>query len=205
MPLKIAVVHDVLVTFAGAERALEQIFQIYPEADLYSLIDFLPQEERKFILNKEVRTSFVQKLPFASKKYRSYLPFMPLAVEQFDISQYDVVISSSHAVAKGVMANTRQLHLCYCYTPFRYAWDLYHPYLKGKRLTRGLKGRIVQLILHYLRIWDGTTAQRVNFFIAISKHTAKRIKKTYGRDATVIYPPVDVDKFEVIQKKKIFM
>ena len=204
MPLKIAVVHDVLVTFAGAERALEQILRLYPEADLYSLIDFLPQEARSFILNKAVRTSFIQRLPRVRKKYQTYLPFMPLAVEQFNLSEYDVVISSSHAVAKGVLTNTGQLHLCYCYTPFRYAWDLYHSYLKREGLTSGLKGRIAQLILHYLRMWDVSTAQRVNFFMAISHYTAKRIKKAYGRESTVIYPPVDIAKFEVYKEKEDF-
>lgn len=202
MSLKIAVVHDVLITFTGAERVLEQIFQLYPEADLYSLIDFLPQKKRDFIRNKDVRTSFVQKFPFAQKKYRAYLPFFPLAIEQFDLSGYDVIISSSHAVAKGVITNTSQLHICYCYTPFRYAWDLYHPYLKREGLIRGFKGRIAQLVLHYFRMWDSTTAQRVNFFIAISKYTAKRIRKTYDRHSIVIYPPVDVDKFEVYTKKE---
>ena len=204
MPLKVAVVHDVLVNPGGAERALEQIFQIYPEADLYSLIDFLPQEERGFILNKNVQTSFIQKLPFARGKYRSYLPLMPFAIEQFDLSKCDVVISSSHTVAKGVLTNASQLHICYCYTPFRYAWDLYHSYLKRAGIKKGMKGRIAQLILHYLRMWDSTTAQRVDSFVAISNYTAKRIKKTYGRDSTVIFPPVDVDTFEVFTKKENF-
>ncbi len=200
--MKIAIVHDWLVTYAGSERVLEQIIQIYPESDLYSLIDFL--SERDFILNKKVRTSFIQHLPFAKKKYRNYLPLMPFAIEQFDLSNYDVIISSSHSIAKGVLTNSNQLHICYCHTPMRYAWDLYHQYLKEAGLDKGLKGKIAKLILHYIRLWDYTTANRVDYFVANSKYVAKRIKKIYGRDATVIYPPVDVEKFHVCNKKEDF-
>jgi glycosyltransferase involved in cell wall biosynthesis len=191
--MKTAVVHDWLVTYAGAERALEQILALYPEAELYSLIDFLPQGSRGFILDKKVRTSFIQSLPFAKKKYRSYLPLMPLAIEQFDLSGYDLVISSSYAVAKGVMTNARQLHVCYCYSPMRYAWDLHHQYLDESGLTKGLKSLAVRMTLHYMRMWDFTSANRVDHFVAISKYIAGRINKVYGREAAVIYPPVAVD------------
>ncbi|MBA4318555.1 MAG: glycosyl transferase [Flavobacterium sp.] len=202
--MKIAVIHDWLVTYAGAERVLEQILQLYPEAELYSLIDFLPVNGRDFILNKEVHTSFIQKLPFAAKKYRNYLPLMPLAIEQFDLSEFDLIISSSHAVAKGVLTNSNQLHICYCYTPIRYAWDLQHQYLKETKLDRGLKGIIARGILQYIRLWDQSTVNRVDYFIAISQHIAKRIKKIYGRDSTVIYPPVDINKFYVGNKRENF-
>jgi glycosyltransferase involved in cell wall biosynthesis len=191
--VKTAVVHDWLVTYAGAERALEQILALYPEAELYSLIDFLPQGSRGFILDKKVRTSFIQSLPFAKKKYRSYLPLMPLAIEQFDLSGYDLVISSSYAVAKGVMTNARQLHVCYCYSPMRYAWDLHHQYLDESGLTKGLKSLAVRMTLHYMRMWDFTSANRVDHFVAISRYIAGRINKVYGREAAVIYPPVAVD------------
>ena len=147
-PVKTAIVHDWLVTYAGAERALEQILSLYPDADLYSIVDFIPQGQRAFILNKKVKTSFLQSFPFAKKKYRSYLPFMPLAIEQFDLSAYDLVISSSHAVAKGVLTHDRQLHICYCYTPMRYAWDLHQQYLHESGLDRGLKGLIARMVLH---------------------------------------------------------
>jgi len=193
--LKTAVVHDWLVTYAGAERALEQILLLYPEADVFALVDFLTQEQRSFILNKHARTSFIQSLPFAKKKYRSYLPFMPLAIEQFDLSEYDLVLSSSHAVAKGVLTHARQLHVCYCYTPIRYAWDLHHQYLKESRLDKGLKGLFARLVLHYMRLWDSSTANRVDNYIAISQYIAKRIKKVYGRESGVIYPPVDTESF----------
>jgi len=198
---KTAVVHDWLITYAGSERALEQILSSYPGADLFSLVDFLPREKRSFILDKKVRTSFIQSLPFAKKKYRSYLPFMPVAIEQFDLSGYDLIISSSHAVAKGVITHANQLHVCYCYTPMRYAWDLYHQYLHEANLDRGMKGAITRMIMHYMRLWDVSTANRVDHYIAISKYIAKRINKIYGRQAAVIYPPVDLDTFTPGSKK----
>ena len=132
--MKVAIIHDWLITYAGAERALEQIIEIYPDCDLFSIIDYLPSNQRRFIKNKKVETSFIQKLPFAKKHYRKYLSLMPLAIEQFDLSKYDLIISSSHAVAKGVITGPDQLHICYCYTPIRYAWDLQHQYLKVVKL-----------------------------------------------------------------------
>jgi glycosyltransferase involved in cell wall biosynthesis len=201
-PVKIAIVHDWLVTYAGAERALEQILSLYPEADLYSLVDFIPQGQREFIRNKKVKTSFLQSFPFAKNKYRSYLPFMPLAIERFDLSAYDLVISSSHAVAKGVLTHGRQLHVCYCYTPIRYAWDLREQYLLESGLDRGLKGIIAGMVLDYVRRWDLASAKRVDHYIAISDYIAQRIKRAYGKEATVIYPPVDIDTFVPSTKKE---
>ena len=193
--MKTAIVHDWLVTYAGAERALEQILALYPDADLYSLVDFIPDDQRAFLLDKKATTSFIQSLPFAQKKYRNYLPLMPLAIERFDLSGYDLVISSSHAVAKGVLTHAGQQHVCYCYTPMRYAWDLQHQYLKESGLDRGLKGMLAKTVLRYLRQWDRKTANRVGHYIAISRYIAERIKKAYNREATVIYPPVDVAAF----------
>ena len=201
-PVKTAIVHDWLVTYAGAERALEQILVLYPDADLYSLVDFIPPDQRAFILNKQVKTSFLQSFPFAKKKYRSFLPFMPLAIEQFDLSAYDLVISSSHAVAKGVLTHDRQLHVCYCYTPIRYAWDLRQQYLHESGLDKGLKGMIARMVLHYVRMWDLTSANRVDHYIAISHYIAQRIKRAYGKEAAVIYPPVDIDNFVPATKKE---
>jgi glycosyltransferase involved in cell wall biosynthesis len=200
--MKIAIVHDWLVTAAGSERVLEQIVSLYPQADIYSLVDFLPEQERSIVLHKVVKTSFLQKLPFAKKYYRNYILFSPMAIELFDVSGYDLVISSSHAVAKGVLTNSNQLHICYCHTPMRYAWDLHHQYLKDAGLEKGLKGKIAKMIFHYIRIWDVTTTNRVDYFIANSHYIAKRIKKIYGRDAAVIYPPIDVDKFELSSRKE---
>ena len=199
---KVALVHEWLVTFAGSESVVEQILQLYPQSDLFTLVDFLPDSQRPLILNKTATTSFIQKLPWAKKKYRTYLPFMPLAVEQFDLSAYDVVVSSSHAVAKGVLTGPNQLHICYCHSPMRYAWDLYHQYLNESGLKTGVSGALAKLILHYIRLWDYQSAQRVDYFVANSRYIARRIRKVYGREADVIYPPVDTGKFALCERKE---
>ena len=201
---RIAIIHDWLVVYAGAERVLEQVLACYPDADLFSLVDFLPAGQRAFINNKPVTTSFIQRLPRARKKYRGYLPLMPLAVEQFDLSAYDLVISSSHAVAKGVLTGPDQLHLSYVHSPIRYAWDLQHQYLRESGLDRGAKGWIAKAILHYIRLWDVRTANGVDVFIANSHYIDRRIRKVYGRDSTVIYPPVDVADFPLRADKEDF-
>lgn len=198
----VAIVVDWLVTYAGAERVLEQILECFPSADLFSIVDFLPKGHREFIKDRPVTTSFVQELPFARRKYRTYLPLMPLAVEQLDVSKYDIVISSSHAVAKGILTGPDQLHVCYCHSPVRYAWDLQHQYLRESGLDHGLKGWLARWQLHKLRIWDSRTAYGVDKFLANSAYIARRIRKTYGRDATVIYPPVAVEKFDFQEAKE---
>jgi glycosyltransferase involved in cell wall biosynthesis len=202
--LKIAIVHDWLVTYAGAERVLEQMLEVLPHADLFSLVEFLPDNQRHFIKGKTVKTSFIQSLPRAQKSYRNYLPLMPLAVEQFDLSSYDIVISSSHAVAKGVITGPNQLHLCMCYSPIRYAWDLQHQYLKESNLERGLKSWIVKYLLHRIRQWDVRTANGVDEFIAISNFISRRIWKVYRRESITIYPPVDTAAFELKESKEEF-
>ena len=202
--MKVAIVHDWLVTYGGAERVLEQMLLIYPEADLFSLYDFIPEGQRGFILNKKVTTSFLQKMPFAKSKYRSYLPLMPLAIEQFDLSQYDLIISSSYAVAKGVITGPDQIHISYVHSPIRYAWDLTHQYLRESGLDKGLKGWIAKVVLHYIRNWDARTANGVDEYTCNSRFIARRIKKVYGRDATIIYPPVDIEAFELYTKKEDF-
>ncbi len=193
---KIAIVHEWLTSHAGSEKVVEQILEIYPHADLYSLVDFLPEDSRGFIKNKPVTTSFVQKLPFAERGFRSYLPLMPLAVEQFDLSAYDLIISSHHAVAKGVITRPDQLHISYVHTPLRYGWELQHQYLHQAGLTHGLKSGLTRAILHYMRLWDVASANRVDCYIANSRYVARRIEKTYRRPAEVIYPPVDTQRFE---------
>ena len=200
--MKIAIIHDWLVTYAGAERVLEQILSVYPDADLFSTVDFLQSDQRNFILDKSVQTSFVQKLPKAKSKYRQYLPLMPLAVEQFDLSRYDLVISDSHAVAKGVLTGPDQLHISYVHSPMRYAWDLQHQYLKEAGLTTGLKDWWAKAVLHYMRLWDHRTANGVDYFAANSRFIAKRIRKVYRRDSAVIYPPVDVHTFALEENKE---
>lgn len=202
--IKILFVHDWLVTYAGAERVLEQMLACYPEADVFSMVDFLPDGQRGFLQGKKAKTSFIQNLPWAQSKYRSYLPLMPLAVEQLDVSAYDVVISSSHAVAKGVLVGPDQLHLCMCYSPIRYAWDMQHQYLSESGLDSGVKGWLARWLLHKIRMWDVRTANGVDQFVAISEFIARRIQKTYRRDALVIYPPVDVASFDLQTDKQDF-
>ncbi|MBD3882866.1 glycosyltransferase family 4 protein [Phormidium tenue FACHB-886] len=193
--MKTAVIHEWLVTYAGSERVIEQILELYPDADLFSLVEFLSEEQRGFIRQKPVKTSFLQSLPFAKRHFRQYLPLMPLAIEQLDLSPYDLILSSNHAVAKGVITRPDQLHICYVHTPIRYAWDLQQQYLQGAKLDRGIKAAAARLILHYLRLWDLASANRVDHFIANSRYVARRIWKIYRRPATVIYPPVAVDRF----------
>ncbi|MEH6936120.1 glycosyltransferase family 4 protein [Bacillus sp. JJ783] len=202
--MKIAIVHDWLVTYAGAEKVLEQMLEVFPEADLFSLVDFLDEKERGFIKNKEVSTTFVQKLPFAKKKYRNYLPLMPLAIEQLDLSKYDVILSSSHAVAKGVLTGPDQLHISYVHSPIRYAWDLQHQYLKEAKLEKGLKGLLTKSILHKIRNWDYRTANGVDYFVGNSKFIGRRIWKVYRRESDVIYPPVDISAFTLHEQKEDF-
>lgn len=201
---RIAIVHEWFTEYAGSERVVEQMLLCYPDADLFSMVDFLPEGKRDFIQNKSVTTSFIQKFPFSKKKYRQYLPFMPFAVEQFDLSKYDLVISSSHAVAKGVLTGPDQLHLCMCYSPMRYAWDLQHQYIRESNMQTGLKGWLAKYLLHKIRLWDYRTVHGVDNFISISKFIQKRIKKVYGRESFVIYPPVDTTAFNLKSEKEDF-
>ncbi|MCG7349504.1 glycosyltransferase family 4 protein [Sphingomonas sp. ACRSK] len=202
--MKVAIVHDWLTLKGGAETCLHQFLDLYPQADLFCIVDFLPEAERGFLKGHRIRTSFVQGLPGARKHYRSYLPLMPLAVEQFDVTGYDLVISSTASVAKGVVTGPDQLHVAYTYSPVRYAWDLQHQYLAEAGLTSGLKGWIARLILHYMRQWDSRTANGVDHFVAISGFIARRVRKAYGRASTVIYPPVDLDRFTLRETKEDF-
>lgn len=197
----VGIVHDWLPVYAGAERVLEQMINVFPEASLYSLIDFIDEAERGFLQDKSVEPSFLQRLPFAEWAYRYYLPLAPLAVEQFDVTDHDVVVSSSYAVAKGVLTRADQLHVSYVHSPIRYAWDLYYDSLKGGGRLRGLRGLLARLVLHYMRLYDVSTAKRVDAFVANSHHVARRIWKTYRRPAHVIYPPVDVDRFTMTADK----
>lgn len=202
--LKIAVVHDWLVTLAGAEKVLEQIIASFPQAEVFSVVDFLPENERRTIAGKQVTTTFIQKLPKANTHYQLYLPLMPLAIEQLDLSGYDLVFSSSHAVAKGVLTGPDQLHISYVHSPIRYAWDMQHQYLLEAGLKRGMKSGLVRSIMHYMRMWDVRTANGVDAFVANSEFIRRRIRKAYGRDATVIYPPVDVSGFVLREEKEGF-
>jgi glycosyltransferase involved in cell wall biosynthesis len=187
--MRVAIVHDWLTVIAGAERVLQQLLLLYPGADLFAVVDFLSESDREKLGGKRAKTTFVQKLPLARRGYRNYLPMMPLAIEQLDLRDYDLVLSSSHAVAKGVITTGDQLHLCYCHSPMRYAWDLHHQYVQGY----SLKSWTLRYMLHRMRRWDQQSAARVDAFIANSHTVARRIWKTYRRESTVIHPPVDVE------------
>lgn len=201
--MRVAIVHDWLVTYAGSERVLEQLLAIYPQADIFSLIDFVPAEQRGFLCGKSVRTSFLQHLPLARTRYRSMLPLMPLAIEQFDLSAYDLVISSSHCVAKGIITGPDQLHVSYVHSPARYAWDAQSEYL-GSELSFSPARWFAQYSLHKFRQWDVRSANGVDSFVANSGFIARRIQKTYRRPATVIYPPVDIDAFSARPDREDF-
>lgn len=200
--MKIAIVHEWFDSYAGSEKVLEQMLKVYPKADLFAVVDFLPQDERGFIQNKKVITTFIQGLPKAKNKFRKYLPLMPLAIEQLDLRKYDLVISNSHCVAKGVITGPNQLHISYVHSPIRYAWDLQQQYLEEVNLQHGLKGWVAKIILHYMRLWDSRTGNNVDYFISNSKYIAKRIQKCYRRTAQVIYPPVAVNDFTICKQKE---
>lgn len=193
--MRVAIVHEWLTTLGGSERVLEQMLAMFPAADLFALVDFLPPELRGLLGGRRVTTSFIQRLPGAERGYRKYLPLMPLAVEQWDLSGYDLVLSNSTAVAKGVITGPEQLHICHCCSPMRYAWDLQHQYLRESGLGAGPMGIVARYLLHRIRVWDVRTANGVDEFVAISHYVARRIEKVYRRRAEVIYPPVDVDFF----------
>lgn len=198
--MKIAIVHDWLVTDAGAEKVLKAILEVYSDADIFSIVDFLdPQERKNIIDDKKVTTSFIQKLPFAKKHFRNYLFLFPKAIESFDLSSYDLIISSSWAFAKGVKTHKNQIHICYCHTPIRYAWDLYDEYTKNIKQPKKF---IVQKTLAYIRKWDFKTTNRVDYFIANSNFVKERIQRTYDRQSTVIYPPVDTTSYTLCEKKE---
>jgi len=190
--MRIALIHDWLDTWGGGENVLAALLALYPEAELFALVDFLSEENRARLGHRPIRTSFIQRLPFARRHFRKYFSLMPHAVEQFDLSPYGLVISSSHSVAKGVRTVPGQLHICLCYSPARYAWDLQPQYLAQTGLDRGVLGWLVRTQLARFRRWDLRASTRVDRFVAISEYIAKRVRSCYRRDADVIYPPVDV-------------
>jgi glycosyltransferase involved in cell wall biosynthesis len=202
--MSVAIVHDWLTLKGGAEACIEHLLAVFPRADLFCVVDFMPDGDRGFLGGRAVTTSFIQRLPKARTHYRSYIGLMPIAVEQLDVTGYDLVISSSSAVAKGVVTGPDQIHIAYTHSPIRYAWDLQEAYLREAGISRGLKSVIARSILHYLRLWDVRTANGVDHFIANSAFIARRIRKAYGRRSTVIYPPVNLDRFALREDKQDF-
>ena len=202
--MKVAIVHDWCVIYGGAERVLEHIIDCYPEADVFTLIDYVPEDQRGFLRGKVPKTSFLQKLPFVKHYYRKLLLLMPFAIEQLDLSDYDLVISSSYCVAKGALTGPNQVHVCYCHSPMRYAWDHYHEYLREGRLERGLLSWLARHQLHKIRTWDVRSSNTVDYFIANSQFVQARIRKFYRRDSSLVFPPVDTSLFQLREEKEDF-
>lgn len=202
--MKICFVHEYLIDYGGAEQVLKGFLEIWPNSPIFTLIYDKEGNCKDIINSTKVIGSFLNKFPYARRKHRAYLPLMPLAIEQLDLSGYDVVISESHAIAKGVITGPDQLHIGYIHTPIRYAWDMQEAYLKQAGLDKGLRSFITRALLHYLRIWDMRTVAGVDYYIANSNFVARRIMKLYKREADVIYPPVDVDRFSIGKEKKDF-
>ena len=190
--MRVAIVHDWLYVVGGAERVLRELLRCYPDADVFTLFDVLKDEERAWIGYEKAQTSFLQHIPRIGKIHRSLLPLMPLAIELLDLSKYDLVISSSCAVAKGVITGPDQVHIAYIHSPMRYAWDLQHQYLSEAGGWFGLKRMLARVLLSRIRLWDASSGGRPNHLIANSAFIRRRIKKVFGRDATIVHPPVDV-------------
>jgi glycosyltransferase involved in cell wall biosynthesis len=204
MNARVAVVHEWLLDYAGSERVLRDILEVVPHADLFALIDRPDEHLRAAIPRRARATTFLQRMPRPLRWLPFYVPLMPFAVKRLDVSGYDIVVSSSHAVAKGVVTGPRQFHLSYVHTPMRYAWDLREEYLRAAGIERGPLGWAARRVLERLRAWDVRSAAGVHAFLANSAHVAGRIRKAYGREAEVLYPPVDVAAFPLQEAKEDF-
>lgn len=199
--MRIALVHDYLVQYGGAERVLEALCEIWPNAPIYTLLHNPKAVHGKFD-QKTIRTSFLQKIPFAKKHHRIFPPLMMMGIEQFNFNYYDIVISDSSSFAKNIVTGPGTLHISYCHTPMRYGWDDCQYYTQEFSFPRAVK-RFVPLLMNYIRMWDFYSTAGVDSFIANSKFVSTRIKKYYGRDSFVINPPVEVENFKIVPKEKI--
>ncbi|MFZ3131884.1 MAG: glycosyltransferase, partial [Desulfosporosinus sp.] len=188
---KIAIVHEWLTNMGGSEQVVSVLLELFPNAPVYTSL-FEPTNLISSLAEADVRPSFLQCLPKFLRKHQNLLPLMPYAFEQFDLSEYDLILSSSSSCAKGVITGTKTMHVCYCYTPMRYAWDSYHLYMKS---LDGLKRWLAVWLMHRIRLWDRLSADRVDHFIAISHAVQERIQKHYRRESRVVFPPVDIDRF----------
>lgn len=200
--MKVAIVQEWLVTVGGSDKVVKAILDVFPNADIYTLVAKKEVCDELGIPWEKVHTSFIQKMPLGTKKHRAYLPLFPFAIEQFDLRGYDVVISSSHCVAKGVLTKANQLHICYCHSPIRYCWDMYNEYLEESHLDKGFKSWLVRLMLHPIRQFDAIAGSRVDYYISNSDYVGQRIRKTYRRKATTIHPNIDISNFELCNDKK---
>lgn len=202
--LSIAIVHDNLPLIGGAEKVLEQLTIAFPNADIYTLFDFLSEDQKEIFKAKSITASYLNKLPFVEKYYRYLLNLYPQAIESFDLSKYDLIISSSYCAAKGILTRADQPHISYIHSPARYAWDLMHQYLKQSNLQKGIKGFFAQNMLSKFRVWDSRTSNGVDHFISNSDYIAKRIEKIYRREAVTVYPPINTDYFVFNDQKEDF-
>lgn len=203
--MKYALVHEWLTPKAtgGSELVVQEILN-HIDANLYALIDFESTNPESYLFKRQIGTTFLQHFPQARNGIQKYLPLLPLAIEQLDLREHDIILSSFHTVAKGVLTSPNQLHICYCHTPMRFAWDLTFDYLRSSKLGSGLQGILTRYLLHRMRQWDVLTANRVDYFIANSQNTARRIWRCYRRRATVIYPPVNIQRFPFVTSKQDF-
>ena len=201
--MKIAYVQDWLTVDGGAEKVTREILSLFPEAEVFSLIDFMaPDVRQEVLLGKKAKTSFLQFMPMAKKHYRWYLPLFPYAIESLNLSAYDLIISSSYAVAKGVRTRPGQKHICYCHSPMRYAWDLQKEYLDDLAGKSALLRSVMRFFLNRIKKWDAETSNRVDCFVANSNNVKTRISKSYNRESRVIYPPINLDIIELISEKE---
>lgn len=200
--MKVAIVQEWLVTVGGSDKVVKAILDVFPDADIYTLVAKKEVCDELGIPWEKVHTSFIQKMPLGTKKHRAYLPLFPFAIEQFDLRGYDVVISSSHCVAKGILTKADQLHICYCHSPIRYCWDMYNEYLEESHLDKGFKSWLVRLMLHPIRQFDAIAGNRVDYYISNSDYVGQRIRKTYRRKATTIHPNIDISNFELCNEKQ---
>lgn len=198
--LKVAIIHYWFVSQRGGEKVVEELCNIFPNADIFTLVldpsDISPQ-----LSSRKVYTSFINRLPFSKRWYKYFLPLMPISLEQFDLRGYDLVISSESGPAKGVLTSPDTLHVCYCHTPMRYVWDMYHGYMSNFGLIKKI---IMAPLIHYIRIWDRLSADRVDYFVANSANVSRRIAKHYRREAEVVYPPVATDDFFISDRHEDF-
>ncbi len=199
--LKVAIVHDWLVSYAGADRVVDCMHHVFPDAPIYTLV-YDKEKMPAWFRDYDIRTTWIQKLPFATKLYKKLLPLMPGAFEALDLSEYDLVLSSSSSCSKGVITRPDAVHICYCHTPIRYVWDFYYTYRAN---ANPLVRAVMPSQMHKLRQWDKCAADRVDYFIANSRYIAQRIKKYYRRDSDVIYPCVHINQSPFVEKEDFYL
>ena len=200
--MKVAIIQEWLVTVGGSDKVVKAILDVFPDADIFTLVAKKEICDELGIPWEKVHTSFIQKMPLGTRKHRAYLPLFPFAIEQLDLRGYDVIISSSHCVAKGVLTKADQLHICYCHSPIRYCWDMYNEYLEESNLEKGLKSWLVRWMLHPIRKFDAIAGTRPDYYISNSDYVGQRIRKTYRRKATTIHPNIDISNFEMCEEKQ---